>query len=140
MTAITLYFPVADPAGPGEEIQQLLDGTTNTAALLSRALGQERDRALAAEARVRQLEELLGILGRLRPDGEPRECTDYQVVGDWGVDYAESADDARANVRRSLAKYPHCRARAEQRTHITWDDDTEFIGPWCPLNPEGDEA
>ncbi|MDX3122769.1 hypothetical protein [Streptomyces scabiei] len=225
MAALTVYLPVAEPADPDEQMRQILDGSAaDTAAFLGRALGQERDRALAAEARVRELEAQLpaardwraashrrateeiravarglyadtGIrvlaalddpppagdgprcvcgdpiqllddadpnswihrpgsdtrclharpvepfLERLKalvPDDEPSEYTEYSVVGGWGVDGASSMEDARANVRRSLAAYPHCGARARKRTVLTWDDDTQLYGPWEDLDPEGD--
>lgn len=51
MAEVTLYLRVEEPAEPGEEIQQLLDGSYDTTALLTRSFGQERDRALNAEAR-----------------------------------------------------------------------------------------
>lgn len=54
----------------------------------------------------------------------------YQVVGGWGVDGARDHEDALNNVRRSLAAYPYCRARADQRVTQTWDDGSEAYGPW----------
>ncbi|MEU2426867.1 hypothetical protein ABZ619_38645 [Streptomyces sp. NPDC007851] len=59
MAKITVYVPVAEPADPAEQMRQLLDGAADTTALLSRSWGQERDRALRAEARARELEEEL---------------------------------------------------------------------------------
>jgi hypothetical protein len=59
MAKITVYVPVADPADPDERMRQLLDGAADTTALLARSFGYERDRALRAEARARQLEEEL---------------------------------------------------------------------------------
>ncbi|MEW2302010.1 hypothetical protein AB0958_18890 [Streptomyces sp. NPDC006655] len=70
------------------------------------------------------------------PEGPFEESRGYQVCGDWGVDYAEDAEDARRQVAQALAEYPSCRARAEWRIVRTWDDDAEFTGPWQPLDEE----
>ena len=64
---------------------------------------------------------------------EYTESVIYQVVGDWGVDSADSAGEARENVRKSLLLYPKCGAYAQQRIVREWDDGSEFYGPWTPL-------
>ncbi|MFB7592395.1 hypothetical protein [Streptomyces sp. NPDC056169] len=64
---------------------------------------------------------------------DPVEDIEYEVVGDWGVDGAVSADAAIAFVRKALQDYPHCGARAQQRTVRTWDDDSQWYGPWTDL-------
>lgn len=61
------------------------------------------------------------------------ESVDYQVVGDWGVDGAETAAGARAAVAKWLRAYPKCGAYAEQRIVRDWPDGSEFYGPWTPL-------
>jgi hypothetical protein len=68
---------------------------------------------------------------------EYTEGFEYQVVGDWGVGSADSADGARAYVAEALREFPHCGARAEQRIVRMWDDGSEFYGPWTPV-PAGD--
>lgn len=65
------------------------------------------------------------------------ESEEFEVVGDWGVDGAEDADDARAQVAKWLAAHPHSGAHAQQRTVLTFeDDDAQYIGSWRPLNDE----
>ncbi|MFF1284339.1 hypothetical protein ACFVY4_26805 [Streptomyces sp. NPDC058299] len=59
LARLTVYVPVTEPADREEQMRQLLNGSTDTAALLARSLGQERDRALRAEARARALEEAM---------------------------------------------------------------------------------
>ena len=65
--------------------------------------------------------------------GEPTESVDYQVVGDWGVDGADSAAGARAAVTKWLRAYPKCGAHAQQRIVRDWPDGSEFYGPWTDL-------
>ncbi|MEU2426929.1 hypothetical protein ABZ619_38955 [Streptomyces sp. NPDC007851] len=72
------------------------------------------------------------------PEGPFKEWREYQVVGGWGVDGAEDAAHARRKVERALAEYPLCRARAEWRIGRSWDDDSEFYGPWQPLTDAED--
>jgi len=67
------------------------------------------------------------------PDGEPTESVIYQVVGDWGVDSADSAEGARAAVAKWLRAYPKCGAHAQQRIVRDWPDGSEFYGPWTDL-------
>ncbi|MEE1838117.1 hypothetical protein [Streptomyces sp. SP17KL33] len=78
MAQLTVYAPVAEPADANEQLQQLLGGAANTTALLGRALGQERDRALAAEARVRELEAQLAEARDTRQEADGPRC----VCGD----------------------------------------------------------
>lgn len=59
MAKITVYVPVAEPVDPDEQQRQLLDGACDTTVLLARSFGYERDRALRAEARARDLEKEL---------------------------------------------------------------------------------
>lgn len=67
------------------------------------------------------------------PEGEPTESVIYEVVGDWGVDSADSADGARAAVAKWLRAYPKCGAHAQQRIVRDWPDGSEFYGPWTAL-------
>lgn len=67
------------------------------------------------------------------PPPDYTESVDYQVVGDWGVDGADSAAGARAAVAKWLRAYPKCGARAEQRIVREWEDGSEFYGPWTDL-------
>jgi hypothetical protein len=79
----------------------------------------------------RQLWEALGRHLAVSEDEE------FEVVGDWGVDGAEDADDARAKVARILAVYPHSGAHAQKRTVLNFeDDDAQYTGPWQPLDEE----
>jgi hypothetical protein len=73
------------------------------------------------------------VSGAGLPEGPYKECREYQVVGGWGVTGALDAAEAREEVTRALAEYPSCGARAEWRIVRTWDDDSEFHGPWQPL-------
>ncbi|MFI5814881.1 hypothetical protein ACIA7S_28480 [Streptomyces sp. NPDC051643] len=148
MAALTVYLPVAYPTDPAEQTRQLLDSSMDTVALLTRGFAQERDRALRAEDRVRQLEEdnleaaeraqtvidslRNEVVGRTDDDGctEDRE---YGVVGGWGVEGANGEEDARRRVRDALAQYPGCGARARWRTVRNWDDGAEYYGPWYDL-------
>lgn len=66
-------------------------------------------------------------------EGEPTESVIYQVVGDWGVDSADSAEGARAAVAKWLREYPKCGAFAQQRICRDWPDGSEFSGPWTDL-------
>lgn len=91
-------------------------------------LRADRDRLAAEVAQLRTK-----LTGRTDDYTEARS---YQVVGDWGVDSADSAEEARANVRRSLAAYPHCGAYAQWRIERTWDDGAEYVGPWQALYDE----
>lgn len=108
-----------------ESVQQLVD---------------TRAKLAGAEARVAELEAELEQLRRLVPSAAPdSEYTEHQVVGDWGVDGAADADEARRRVRESLTAYPHCGARAEQRTVRIWEDvdgEAELYGPWRPIGAE----
>lgn len=65
------------------------------------------------------------------------EDREYQVVGDWGVDGADSEDEARADVAKALWVHPACGAYAEQRIVRTWPDGSEFYGPWTRLPESG---
>lgn len=70
------------------------------------------------------------------------DSAQFQVTGGWGVDGADSAEEARTAVARALAVYPHCRAEASQRVAIEFPDGGEYYGPWQDLGPadqtEGD--
>jgi len=66
-------------------------------------------------------------------EAEPTESVVYEVVGDWGVDSADSAEGARAAVAKWLRAYPKCGAYAQQRIVRMWDDGSEFYGPWTDL-------
>lgn len=70
-----------------------------------------------------------------QPEGEPTESIiyEYEVVGDWGVDSADSAEGARAAVAKWLREYPKCGAYAQQRVVREWSDGSEFYGPWTDL-------
>jgi hypothetical protein len=60
---VTRDIPIADPADRHEEMRQLLDGDDSSfTAFMGRAWGYERDRAIAAETRVRELEVELAAL------------------------------------------------------------------------------
>lgn len=72
-------------------------------------------------------------------DDEPTENVIYEVVGDWGVDSADSAEGARAAVAKWLRAYPKCGAYAQQRVYRDWPDGSEFYGPWTDL-PDPDAA
>jgi hypothetical protein len=64
----------------------------------------------------------------------------YEVVGDWGVDSADSAEEARAAVVKWRKAWPKCRAFAQQRVVREWPDGSEFYGPWTPLtDTEGND-
>jgi hypothetical protein len=60
----------------------------------------------------------------------------YEVVGDWGVDSADSAAGARAAVAKWLRAYPKCGAYAQQRIYRDWPDGSEHYGPWTDLPTE----
>lgn len=86
-----------------------------------------RDRDAAADLLRRMADETQ------RPEGEPTESVIYQVVGDWGVDSADTAEGARAAVAKWLRAYPKCGAFAQQRICRDWPDGSEFSGPWTDL-------
>lgn len=65
----------------------------------------------------------------------PTESVIYEVVGDWGVDSADSEAGARAAVAKWLRAYPKCGAYAQQRIVREWPDGSEFYGPWTDLPP-----
>jgi hypothetical protein len=67
---------------------------------------------------------------------DPTESVIYEVVGDWGVDSADSAAGARAAVAKWLRAYPKCGAHAQQRIVRDWPDGSEFYGPWTDLPDE----
>ncbi|PAZ15630.1 hypothetical protein CLM62_12605 [Streptomyces sp. SA15] len=71
-----------------------------------------------------------------KPEDEPTESVIYEVVGDWGVDSADSAAGARAAVTKWLRAYPKCGAYAQQRIVREWPDGSEFYGPWTDLPVE----
>jgi len=86
------------------------------------------------------LDELLrrAASGQLPADETPQpetasESTQYQVVGDWGTESADDAEEARAAVASWLHDHPHSGARAEQRIVREWPDGSEFYGPWTDL-------
>jgi hypothetical protein len=66
-------------------------------------------------------------------EAEFTESVIYEVVGDWGVDSADSAEGARAAVAKWLRAYPKCGAHAQQRIVRDWPDGSEFYGPWTDL-------
>lgn len=66
-------------------------------------------------------------------EDEPTESVIYEVVGDWGVDSADSAEGARAAVAKWLRAYPKCGAYAQQRIVREWPDGSEYYGPWTDL-------
>jgi hypothetical protein len=70
--------------------------------------------------------------------GEGTWGEEYQVVGDWGVDYAEDEDAARMAVQKWLYRHPHCGAYAEVRAVCTWPDDSSYCGPWRRLEVKGE--
>jgi hypothetical protein len=72
------------------------------------------------------------LAGEAQQD-EPTESVIYEVVGDWGVDSADSAEGARAAVAKWLRAYPKCGAHAQQRIVREWPDGSEFYGPWTDL-------
>jgi hypothetical protein len=72
------------------------------------------------------------LAGEVQQD-EPTESVIYEVVGDWGVDSADSAEGARAAVAKWLRAYPKCGAHAQQRVYREWPDGSEFYGPWTNL-------
>lgn len=82
---------------------------------------------------LRVVEELRRLAAETQAEGEPTESTDYQVVGDWGVDGADSAEEARDAVAKWLREYPKCGAHAQQRIVRDWPDGSEFYGPWTDL-------
>ncbi|MFF8610835.1 hypothetical protein ACF06X_33555 [Streptomyces sp. NPDC015346] len=61
------------------------------------------------------------------------EDVEYQVVGGWGVDGADSAEKAIAAVRAARRAHPWDRVYAKQRVVRTWDDDSQWYGPWTDL-------
>ena len=67
---------------------------------------------------------------------EYTESVIYEVVGDWGVDSADSAEGARAAVTKWLRAYPKCGAHAQQRIYRDWPDGSEWYGPWTDLPGE----
>lgn len=73
------------------------------------------------------------LAGEETEDPYPTESVIYEVVGDWGVDGADSAEGARAAVAKWLREYPRCGAYAQQRVVREWPDGSEFYGPWTPL-------
>jgi hypothetical protein len=75
-----------------------------------------------------------------QPEDEPTESVLYEVVGDWGVDSADSAEGARAAVAKWLRAYPKCGAYAQQRIYREWPDGSEFYGPWTDLPDPAAEA
>ncbi|MFE7547024.1 hypothetical protein [Streptomyces gardneri] len=83
---------------------------------------------------VERLRTRLAELEPYAPTGhDPVEDIEYQVAGDWGVDGADTAEQAIAFVRKALQAYPHCGAHAQQRITRRWDDDSEWYGPWTDL-------
>jgi hypothetical protein len=94
--------------------------------------GAEKLRRLADEAAVpgRTTDETAG-------ETEFTESVIYEVVGDWGVDSAESAEGARAAVAKWLRAYPKCGAYAQQRVYREYPDGSEYYGPWTDLPAVG---
>jgi hypothetical protein len=92
--------------------------------------------ALASAVLVLRKHESVSALRDSLPGGDFTEHREYEVVGGWGVDGAEDAEDARRQVRRALAQYPQCGARAQWRIVRTWDDDAQYYGPWQALEDE----
>jgi hypothetical protein len=74
-------------------------------------------------------------LRRLAAETQPEftESVIYEVVGNWGVDSADSETDARAAVAKWLKAYPTCGAYAQQRIYRDWPDGSEWYGPWTVL-------
>lgn len=67
------------------------------------------------------------------PQADFTESVIYEVVGDWGVDSADSAAGAQAAVAKWLRAYPKCGAHAQQRIYRDWPDGSEYYGPWTDL-------
>jgi hypothetical protein len=135
MAKVTFLVPVAESSTAEEELQQLVDGAVPVAPQLMRSWAIERGRALAAEARVRELEDRLPCA----PAGDWADSEHYEVVGWWGVDGANSREDAIRKARAALAENPGCRAEARVRPVRLWDGgDSEFYGPWqtIPLDEQ----
>ena len=83
---------------------------------------------------VQRLQARLAELEPYAPTGfDPVEDIEYKVAGDWGVDGADTAEEALTFVRKALQDHPHCGAHAEQRVTRRWDDDSEWYGPWTAL-------
>lgn len=85
------------------------------------------------------LAEARELLAKDEPADEAQQEPDYtesviyEVVGDWGVDSADSEADARAAVAKWLKAYPTSGAYAQQRLYREWPDGSEWYGPWTIL-------
>ncbi|MFF8840545.1 hypothetical protein [Streptomyces sp. NPDC015130] len=64
---------------------------------------------------------------------DPTDHVEYQVIGGWGVDGADSAEKAVAAVHTARRAHPWDRVYAQQRTVRTWDDDSQWYGPWTDV-------
>ncbi|MFF7550905.1 hypothetical protein ACFZCU_45985 [Streptomyces canus] len=92
-----------------------------------------KDQLLAGQLTV----EMRRLLGQLADEAQQQpeytESVIYEVVGDWGVDSADSEAGARAAVAKWLRAYPKCGAYAQQRIYRDWSDGSEWYGPWTVL-------
>lgn len=138
MAAVTTYHRIAEPADHEETLRQLLDGANDAAAMLNRSFAQERDRALRAEARVRELEEQVQQLLPTEPDGDYIDHESYHVVGRWGVDGNTTRPKAVRHARQALIEYPGCEARVDREVSRTWDDGSQFISASETIDLDGE--
>lgn len=108
---------------------------TTRSAVLREAIARVED---PAERKGLGWESAREVLRRMADETQPAEAGPtesviYEVVGDWGVDGADSAEGARAAVAKWLRAYPKCGAHAQQRIVRDWDDGSEYYGPWTDL-------
>lgn len=117
-TAPAVLPPPADRAAVLREVANFVRGLLLTRTLVT---------TTSLEA------ELLRMADEAQQEPEYTESVIYEVVGDWGVDSADSAEGARAAVAKWLRAYPKCGAYAQQRIYRDWPDGSEYYGPWTDL-------
>lgn len=75
----------------------------------------------------RRLRRAWGTIDRLSLVSQHEE---WQIVGPWGVDGADSLEEALRLKPRYGNAYDASRVYVEQRTVKLYHDDSELIGPW----------
>jgi hypothetical protein len=86
------------------------------------------------DGEVDKLRARLAELEPYAPTGhDMTEQVEYKVVGGWGVDGTDSAQAAVDAVLAARRAHPWDQVYAQQRTVRTWDDDSQWYGPWTDV-------